>query len=112
MKHGDQIAPPSERCLQRIHQPFADPLPVSFRLQDEAIHDRLDRVLLCLEKLDRLRTPEINDLAVDPQADESLAARAIDHIAEFTRFISDERSQQHQARPLGPRQDLLRDLPG
>ncbi len=65
-----------QRDLQRIRQPPHRRLVV---LEDDTIHDDLDRVLLLLVQRDLVR--EVVRLAVHPRADESTATRIVKLLA-------------------------------
>ena len=106
MENSHHVVPPAQRRLKRIEQAFTDPLPFALGAKCQTIHHGLDRMPLCLEKFDRLRTTQIDNLAIDSQTDEPLAPCTVYHIAEFTRLIANKRRQQHQARSLRPGEDL------
>ena len=112
MQNGDHVVSPAQRGLERIEKALTDSLPLPFGAKCQTIYHGLDRVLLCFEKFDRLRAPQIDDLAIDPQSHKSLASGPIDDIAELTRLVPDKRRQQHHAGSFRPGKDLRRDLLG
>ena len=75
---------------------------------DVAVDDDLDRVALVLVELRRVG--DVEHLAVDPDADEALAAGAVEDPVALGLAVLDERPEDEQARPLGQRQDLVDDL--
>ena len=75
---------------------------------DVAVDDDLDRVALVLVELRRVG--DVDHLAVDPDADEALAAGAVEDPVALGLAVLDERAEDEQARALGQGQDLVDDL--
>ena len=94
-----------ERDLQRIRQPPHRRLVV---LEDDTVHDDLDRVLLLLVQRDLVR--EVVRLAVDPRADESAAARILKFLAVLALAVPDNRRQDRELRTQRQRHQRVHHL--
>ena len=75
---------------------------------DEAVDDDLDRVALVL--VEGRRVGEVVHLAVDADADEALAAGALEDPIALGLAVLDQRPEDEQPRAFGQRQDLVDDL--
>ena len=103
--HDDDPLAVAQRGLHRVGQASVDA-----RLGDEAVHDRVERVLLLLVESDLV--VEREDGPVHPHAGEPGLAHLLDHLAVLALALLDERREDQEPRSLRQLQDLAHDLLG
>ncbi len=96
----DGALPELERRLHRVGEALAEP-----RLRDQAVHDRVDRVLLLLVEADLV--VERQHDAVHPHPGEAGLPDLLDHVTVLALPLLHERGEDEELRPLrelaGPR---------
>ena len=75
---------------------------------DVAVDDDLDRMTLVLVELGRVR--DVQHLAIDPDADETLAPGAVEDPVALGLAVLDQRAEDEQPGPFRQGQDLVDDL--
>ena len=99
----DEPARHAHRRLQRVRQALAH-----VRLDHQAVHHRLDGVLLVLFQLDLLVQPI--EHAVHARADVAVALEVLEHLDVLALSAADDGGEHLDARALGQREDLIHHL--
>ena len=102
---GDFSAAPAQGGFDGIREALAE-----IGAHDEAVHHRFDPMRLGFVESDALGIGQFENLAIDTQANESLAAGLVDHIAEFSGLARNQWREEQKFRFLGPMQDGVGDL--